>query len=316
MFQLKHYVKEIERTGSFSQASKNLFVSQPSLSASIRRLEDKIGVPLFDRSTHPVHLTECGEAYLRAAQSIENAEEDFIIFLEEYTNCKRGHLTIGGSNMTIAYVLPNILRNFYHSFPHLKVEIVEGNIDFLIEQLMKGCIDIVIDSHQSDTDKISERIYKQESLLLVSPIGVPYNKPLLSYALTYNDILHDRHYNPKTPELPLSLLGDAPFIFMTQETDTYKRATQICKRYNFKPNIFMAFNQQSTAFNMVVAKMGVSFISDTLIKGLYNPPDCYFFKLNPSDSSRYLKLYQRCNRYTTQAMHCFYQSARETALLT
>jgi len=53
MFQLKEYVLEIWRTGSFSQAATNLYVSQPSLSASIKRLENRIGEPLFDRSSHP-----------------------------------------------------------------------------------------------------------------------------------------------------------------------------------------------------------------------------------------------------------------------
>ena len=61
MFKLKHYVREIARTGSFSQAAANLYVSQPSLSSSIKRLEERIGEPLFDRSCHPVVLTRCGQ---------------------------------------------------------------------------------------------------------------------------------------------------------------------------------------------------------------------------------------------------------------
>ncbi len=61
MFTNKHYIIAIYEEGSFSKAAKRLYISQPSLSASVKRIEDKIAVPLFDRSTSPVSLTEAGQ---------------------------------------------------------------------------------------------------------------------------------------------------------------------------------------------------------------------------------------------------------------
>ena len=83
MFRLRTYIEEIVKTGSFSQAAANLYISQPSISACVKRLEQKIGEPLFDRSVTPVQLTQCGEAYLRAARQIQLAEEDFSTFLDK-----------------------------------------------------------------------------------------------------------------------------------------------------------------------------------------------------------------------------------------
>ena len=61
MFGGINYVYEVYRTQSFSKAAKNLYISQPSLSAMIKKIEAKVGAPLFDRSTNPIQLTEYGE---------------------------------------------------------------------------------------------------------------------------------------------------------------------------------------------------------------------------------------------------------------
>ena len=65
MFKNKNYVLEVYRKGSFSRAAESLFVSQTALSASIKRIEDKINAPIFDRSTNPISLTEIGKEYVR-----------------------------------------------------------------------------------------------------------------------------------------------------------------------------------------------------------------------------------------------------------
>lgn len=66
MFQGMEYVYEVYKERSFSKAAANLFISQPSLSANVKRIEKKIGYPIFDRSTKPLGLTECGRHYIDA----------------------------------------------------------------------------------------------------------------------------------------------------------------------------------------------------------------------------------------------------------
>ena len=64
MFSNPEYVYEVYKERSFSKAAKNLFISQPALSVTIKRIENRIGTPIFDRSTNPVGLTECGQKYI------------------------------------------------------------------------------------------------------------------------------------------------------------------------------------------------------------------------------------------------------------
>lgn len=71
------YVYEVYKEMSFSRAAKNLFISQPSLSAAVKREEAKIGVPIFDRSTSPIRLTELGQEYIRSVERIMDVENSF-----------------------------------------------------------------------------------------------------------------------------------------------------------------------------------------------------------------------------------------------
>ena len=60
-----NYVYEVYKERSFSKAAENLYISQPALSAMIKKVENKVGMPLFDRSTNPIQLTDCGKRYIK-----------------------------------------------------------------------------------------------------------------------------------------------------------------------------------------------------------------------------------------------------------
>ena len=88
MFQGKEYVYEVYRERSFIKAAQNLFISQPSLSATVKRIEQQIGYPLFDRSTKPLGLTECGARYIRAVEQIMSVEHEFSNFVNYWGDLK------------------------------------------------------------------------------------------------------------------------------------------------------------------------------------------------------------------------------------
>ena len=107
MFNNKEYVLAVEKYKSFSKAAKELYISQPSLSASVKRIETEIGAPLFDRSTTPLSLTEIGEKYIKCATDIANIEENFESFVSNSINMLTGEIKIGGSSMFSSFVLPH-----------------------------------------------------------------------------------------------------------------------------------------------------------------------------------------------------------------
>ena len=68
------YFKTIAQYGTITAAAKQLYISQPSLSQTLRQIEDEVGTPLFDRSTSPFHLTYAGERYLKAVEAMLDIE--------------------------------------------------------------------------------------------------------------------------------------------------------------------------------------------------------------------------------------------------
>lgn len=310
MFQLKEYVLEIWRTGSFSRAAANLYVSQPSLSASIKRLENRIGEPLFDRSSHPIRLTQCGQAYIHSAQMIATAEDNFAAFMEEYSGCQTGTLILGGSNLNISFVLPPVIKKFQALYPKIRLDIREGNVDDLKQLLLEGELDFMVDSCDMDAERFSTYPYRSENLLLSVPGEFSCNRDLADYRMTREDILRDKHLQDTQPVLPLHKIKQIPFVLPTPETDTYKRSWQLCQNAGFTPNVVLSFHQQATVFHTNCAGMGAAFISDMLVKNANTAADMCYYKLNGDESLRYIKFFKKKEKRMTRAMGAFLEVAQ------
>lgn len=307
VFTMKDYVLAVAKTGNFSRAAENLYISQPSLSASIRRLENQIGTPLFDRSTHPVRLTSCGEAYLRSAIAIRTAEERFSDFLEDYGSCRTGSLTLGGSNMNIAFTLPKLIKQFRKAYPNIIVSVEEGNINELKSMVLEGKLDLIVDSGNADETLFSVHPYIPENLVLSVPGDFACNEQITEYVMRREDILADRHLSSEQPELPLKKVKDVPFVCTTPETDTYRRSMQLCQRAGFSPNITLSFHQQATVFHTNNAGMGAAFISDMQVKNGYPDPNMRYYKIGGSESFRHISFYRKRGKRMTPAMQAFLQ---------
>ena len=107
MFKNKEYILTIYREGGFSRAAEKLYVSQPSLSASVKRIEERVGAPIFDRTTTPISLTDVGKRYVDYALEIEEREQDLERYIADSRDLLTGTLKIGGSSLFAAYVLPD-----------------------------------------------------------------------------------------------------------------------------------------------------------------------------------------------------------------
>lgn len=308
MFSAKDYILEIYKSQSFSKAAQNLYISQPSLSATIKRLEERIGEPIFDRSTYPIKLTECGMEYIRMAQSISSIESDFKAYLEDIHNCNIGMLSIGGSNFALSYVLPKAIRKFKTSYPNIHLDLREGDISLMQEKLHCGEIDFLIDGCDVDPELYVEFNYIEEIIILAIPECFQCNKGLRQYQLSREDIINNRHLSIDMPVLPLHLIKEEPFIFMKPDTDTYRKASQIFEKANVHPNIILSFSQQSTAFHMACNAIGLALISDTLIKNIIAPPPLVYYKIGGSDIKRYIRFYKKRGRRMTYAMKAFLEN--------
>ena len=90
MFQYMNYVYEVYKTGSFSKAARNLYLTQPALSIAIKKEEQELGQPLFDRSTSRVTLTEAGKAYIESAETIRSLESGMRLYCSDLSGLRTG----------------------------------------------------------------------------------------------------------------------------------------------------------------------------------------------------------------------------------
>lgn len=304
MFTNKHYIITIYEEGSFSKAAQRLYISQPSLSASVKRIEDKISLPIFDRSTSPISLTEAGREYIRYALEIEEKEHSFERYISDCTNTVSGSVKIGGSSLFSSFLLPFMISNFNSIYPDVSFEIFEDSTKNLIEKLSLGNIDIIIDNAVIDNTAIKSTVYKTETLLLAVPRDFPINDKLAKYRLNAKDIKLEKHLSGEY-NVDLKHFSDCPFILLNPENDTGKRANILFKKHNLNPKTIFFLDQQVTAHNISRTGAGVSFVSDTLITHIEFEEQLYYYKLYDEEISRKIYFYRKNNHYLSNACQKF-----------
>lgn len=132
----------VANTGNISKAAKELYISQPAISKSIQKLEDSIGVRLFDRSSRGVTLTNEGEilySHVKTAFETLNQGEDK---LRRSIALGIGHLTIGVSSTLCKYVLLPYLKDFIKKFPHINISISCQSTNQTLKLLEEGKLDL------------------------------------------------------------------------------------------------------------------------------------------------------------------------------
>lgn len=311
MFVWKKYVYEVYKERSFTKAAQNLYISQPSLSARIKKIEEIIGEPLFDRSTTPLQLTEVGKVYIEAAEEITQIEQRVENYINDLAGLKTGNLAVGASTLFAAYVVPSLITQFNQKFPDVHIQLIEGNTAELEEMLGSNALDFVIDNYHYDSILYNKELYCEENILLAVPKHFAVNEELEMYQLSYKNIKNKNYLNQKYPAVPLGRFADLPFIMLTQGNDTRTRGDRLCRNVGFKPNIVLEFNQQSTAYMASSTQLGATFISDILVSQLPAFENLVYYKLDGEEAKRKVFFYYKTHKYKTRVMEEFIRMMHE-----
>ena len=311
MFVWKKYVYEVYKERSFTKAAQNLYISQPSLSARIKKIEEIIGEPLFDRSTTPLQLTEVGKVYIEAAEEITQIEQRVENYINDLAGLKTGNLAVGASTLFAAYVVPSLITQFNQKFPDVHIQLIEGNTAELEEMLGNNALDFVIDNYHYDSILYNKELYCEENILLAVPKHFSVNEELGMYQLSYKNIKNKNYLSRKYPAVPLERFADLPFIMLTQGNDTRTRGDRLCREVGFKPNIVLEFNQQSTAYMASSTQLGATFISDILVSQLPTFENLVYYKLDGEEAKRKVFFYYKTHKYKTRVMEEFVRMMHE-----
>src|SRR5260370_32216665 len=128
--QLEFFVAVVEE-GSFSKAAERVFRTQPAVSIAIRRLEEEIGAPLFERSQKTTTLTEVGELVYDYAKRILSLRDQTVNVVSELKSLQLGRVRIGANESTSLYLLPHLILDYRALHTNVIVEIFSHTSDCL-----------------------------------------------------------------------------------------------------------------------------------------------------------------------------------------
>jgi LysR family transcriptional regulator, hydrogen peroxide-inducible genes activator len=150
------YLLALDTYKQFSIAAEKCFITQPSLSAMIQKLEDELGVKIFDRSKQPVVPTEIGNEIIAQARLILNESENLKQMVKDRMENVSGVLRLGIIPTLAPYLLPLFLKSFSEKFNNLKLHITELTTENIIAHLKKGILDVGIMATPSKDNQLYE----------------------------------------------------------------------------------------------------------------------------------------------------------------
>ncbi|MCD8214612.1 MAG: LysR family transcriptional regulator [Clostridiales bacterium] len=298
--QFDYFVKVVEEK-SISKAAKLLYISQPSLSQYINRLETSLGTTLFDRSTSPLTLTYAGEIYLETILKIKALQSEMMNKLEDIEDLKTGFLKIGLTPSKANYYLPTILPIFKNKYPGIEIKISEGTSAELETLLGKGMVDLCLMNMPIEKSpyEIEYEPFYEEEIYLAAPSD--FLVPSKPSAAVY-------------PEVKMSELNDKPFILLKQEQRLRQVSTYVFTKSSIKPKIILETRSIETSLRLCASGLGFCFVPRSAMGYTTGNSRPKFFTIgNPPLTWKMVIAYKK-NSHRSKASNAFADIVRDTVL--
>lgn len=188
--QLK-YVLAVAEYQNFTKAAEHVFVTQPTLSMQIQKLEDELSILIFDRSKKPIELTDVGKKIVNQARNIVNESERMQDVVDQEKGFIGGDFKLGIIPTVMPTLLPMFLKNFTNKYPKVHLKIEELTTAEIITKLNDGHLDAAIAATPLVQEKIKERVLYFEPFVGYVPTShrLHSKKKLDRSDLDINDIL-------------------------------------------------------------------------------------------------------------------------------
>jgi DNA-binding transcriptional LysR family regulator len=237
LYQIRYFLA-IAETGSFTKAAERLFVSQPSLSVGIKKLEQELGVKLFERGGRRAIPTPAGKFFLEKATNILN---EYQVTLRELKGF-HDRLTIRLGIMPAIQIasLARLIRNFQTQHAQVSIELLDGTLEDLHKWLEDGEIDLAMTVLDARKDpKTSLALFHQRRLL-----AVPADHPFA-----------------RRKTVRLIELNEQPYVDRIH-CEMYKETRQIFESKGIRPRIVYRANREEWTLALVAAGLGLAIMPE------------------------------------------------------
>jgi LysR family hydrogen peroxide-inducible transcriptional activator len=251
MQQLRYFAKAAE-LGNFSRAAEACFVSQPSLSQQIIKLEQELGQPLFERLGRKVRLTDAGVLLKERVDQVLALLDDAKARITDDPDS--GKLALSAIPSIAPYCLPGVLEAFRREAPQVQLEVSEDVTQTALRRLSAGEIDLAILALPIQGANLHIEPLFSEELLLVMPAG---------------------HALAQRPRVTLNDLQDEPFVLLNDAHCLTHNTLSFCQQKQFQPLVTSRISQLTTLQELVALGQGVSLIPQMAQRLDHSPARVY-----------------------------------------
>lgn len=248
------YLVAVAQHQHFGKAAQHCFVSQPALSMQLKKLEEELGVTLFERTHKKVVVTEVGERILKRAQEILRITNEMKEIAATFHNPFAGHLWVGAFPTLAPYFFPQVVSRLKASYTQLIPMLVEEKTEILIQKLKDGQIDAAFLATPLPSE--DESLSYQELFRDLFYVAVPSNHALAKQRHVTNDDLRSQR---------LLLLEDGHCL--------RDQALEVCSLTGANESEEFRGTSLETLRQMVIAGVGITLIPEIAVRD--EPDICY-----------------------------------------
>ena len=242
--QFKVFLVAAERE-SFTQAAKELYLTQPAVSFQIQALEDFFGAKLFKRTGRKVELTDAGDTLLPYAKKIIDAMDESKKAIEQVGAAKTGKLVVGASTTIGIYILPPLIAIYRSKYPQTIISIRVENTEGIEEALLSKDIDFGLIEGFVKSSYVKREKFRDDELVLIVPAHHPWPD-----IIELSDLMIE----------PLILREEGSGTRMVLEGALMEKSLSVSDL-----NINMVLGNTEAIKHAVAAGLGVSFVSKCTI---------------------------------------------------
>jgi DNA-binding transcriptional LysR family regulator len=240
---------------NITRAAQRLFISQQSLSQHIAKLENRYGVELFKRK-HPLTLTYAGEQLVKKLTYIVDLERQISSEMQDIREDNCGRLVIGISYTRGRAILPHILPIYNDYYPKIEICCAEGNSEVLEQKLLRGEIDIMVDSAPVNSVEIETIDIMVDKLVIIvtDKILRKHCRDNYEYIVSHSD-----------EDMDITLFKDCPFLLLSSENRIRTIIDHHLRQKGMNPNVIMMSENVETLIALAMKGIGLTFCPQMLL---------------------------------------------------
>ncbi|MBO5010220.1 MAG: LysR family transcriptional regulator [Clostridia bacterium] len=265
-FNFMDYVYAVYQEGSFTRAAEKLYISQPALSLTIKKVEKEIGAPIFERSGREIKPTVIGAKYIAAIESTMRIQNNLNTEIDDILMLKNGTISIGAPQFIAENILPEPIRLFKSRYPDIEVRVFAESDSMLESRLDNNEVDLVINNAAVFMEGYKYHTLVDERIFIVASKEIAQKHGIAKKAITVEQIRNSPKEFYEDCKVSVVDLQSEKFILLNKGSKLRQMGKHIFDERKLIPNVAMEFEQESTAVKYAEAGFGICFISEKQIK--------------------------------------------------